>query len=387
MKLRQPTPIQRAALGAALLPAPASLEAWKRLGELTGGLDAMDPATFRMLPMVYRNLKESGLGEDDLGPLKGIYRQAWYRNRIAVGAAMRAVAALRANGIEPVALKGLGLIATAYPEPALRPMHDVDLLIQPPHFRAAVDGLLSAGWKPLRGGRNDYFRRMEVFHALPLAGPDGVEVDMHRYVLEENCSPAADSNLFSRAAKGRIGDDEVTTLGPEDHVINACVHGVRWDPVPALRWVLDTVMVIRSSGGTFDWDYLVGEARRRRVTLALSAALELASEYEPTIPAPVVAELRAHPAGRLERLDFRGQQAGDGLVSQVLRYFTRYARLAAGRGPLRKALDFPTYLECMWELDRPRDVPLDGIRRVVVRLPGRRPAPKSQPASPHSPPG
>ncbi|MBK9546708.1 MAG: nucleotidyltransferase family protein, partial [Dehalococcoidia bacterium] len=146
MKLREPTPTQRAALGAALLPAPAAFEAWRRLQDLTGSLDAMDAATFRSLPMVYRNLKDAGLGEDELGQLKGIYRQAWYRNRLAVSAAMRAVATLRAAGVEPIALKGLGLIATAYPEPALRPMHDVDLLIRPPGFMKAAGALLNAGW-------------------------------------------------------------------------------------------------------------------------------------------------------------------------------------------------------------------------------------------------
>ncbi|MBK6561813.1 nucleotidyltransferase family protein [Candidatus Amarobacter glycogenicus] len=376
MKLREPTPTQRAALGAALLPAPAAFEAWRRLQDLTGSLDAMDAATFRNLPMVYRNLKDAGLGEDELGQLKGIYRQAWYRNRLAVSAALRAVATLRAAGVEPIALKGLGLIATAYPEPALRPMHDVDLLIRPPGFMKAAGALLNAGWQPLRGDREDYFRRIRVFHALPLASPDSVEVDLHRYMLEENCWPDVDSSLFEHLAKGRVGDDALTTLRSEDHVINACVHGTRWDPVPSLRWVVDTVVVVRAAGRAFDWEYLVRQSVRRSVTLSMAAALEFAADYEPSIPGPTIEELRRVPPGRLQRLDFRAQQAGYGAGFQVLRYLTRYARLSSGRSLYRKAADFPTYLECMWELDRPRQVPLEGLRRVFRRLRRRLAAPR-----------
>ena len=373
MKLRPPTRVHEAALRAALLPAPASLDAWGTLRELTNNLDRLDAATFRMLPMVYRNLSTQGLEEAELGPLKGIYRQAWYRNRLSVSAAMRAVTALRAAGVEPVALKGLGLIATAYPEPALRPMHDVDLLIQPPGFRRAADALMATEWKPLRGARADYFRRIRVFHALPLLGPGDLEVDLHRYMLEEDCYPAADANLFRRLVTGRVGDDLVTTLGPEDHVINACVHGTRWDPVPALRWVLDAVTVVRVAGTAFDWEYLAEESIRRRVTLSMSAALEFAAGFESSIPRETIERLARHPAGRLERLDFRGQQGGDGAASQVLRYLTRYGRLASRRGAFRKAKDFPTYLECMWELDSPRQVPLDGARRLVARARHRQP--------------
>ncbi|MGE0598727.1 MAG: nucleotidyltransferase family protein [Dehalococcoidia bacterium] len=368
MKLRRLSDIQAAALGAALLPRDGAVEAFGELRALTGDLDQTDAATFRMLPMVYRNLKQAGLEDHHLLTLKGIYRQSWYRNRLSVGSAMRAVAVLRANGVEPIALKGLGLIASAYHEAALRPMHDIDLLITPGSYRVAVDALLEAGWKPLRGDRSDFFRRVRVFHALPLVGPDGIEVDLHRKMLEENCFPKADDSALARTRTFQMGDETVTTLSPEDHVINACVHGARWDPVPALRWALDVAVTVRSAGASFDWEYLVREAARRRVSLAMCSALAFLRDYESSIPAGVVEELEALPVRRLERVDFRMQQGGAGIGSQVGRYITRYGRLSSGRSLLRKFSDFPTYLECMWELDSPAAVPRDGVSRVWRRL-------------------
>jgi len=95
-----------------------------------------------------------------------------------------------------VALKGLGLLATAYPEAAMRPMHDLDFLLPTESFRTAFEALTAAGWSPLRGSAKSYFKRLRTFHALPVKGPDGIEIDLHRHMLEENCYQGADDRLF-----------------------------------------------------------------------------------------------------------------------------------------------------------------------------------------------
>lgn len=317
-----------------------------------------------MLPMVYRNLRSAGLDESEMTLLKGVYRQFWLKTRITLRGANLALRQLRAAGVEPVALKGLGLLATAYPESALRPMHDLDFLIAPGAFRNAFDALNSAGWKPLRGTRNDYFRTLRTFHALPLVSADGLEIDLHRFMLEENCYAGADDRLTGRLREAEVDGLRVTTLSPEDQVINACVHGVRWDPVPPLRWVLDAVMAVRSAGGEMDWRYLEGESAERGVSLAMAAALNFARQYEPSIPEATISALADASHGRLERWDFRFQQGGYSAPVQVGRYATRYLRLSSRRSPYRRAREFPTYLAAMWELENARRVPVEGVKRV-----------------------
>lgn len=366
--IREPTDVQTAAIQAALLAGDSAREAWVRLNELTNSLDQMDAATFRMLPMVYRNLTQVGFPESELGPLKGIYRQAWYRNRVSQAAAFQVLETLANSGIEPAALKGFGLTAAAYSELALRPMHDIDVLVKPAEWSAAADALIAAGWRALRGDRDDYIRRARVFHALPLVGNADLEVDLHRFMLEESCFSGADDGAWSRVIAVESDGRRMLTLAPEDHVINACVHGVRWDPVPALRWVIDTVMVVRAAGPGFRWSIVEQEARDRGVTIAVGAALSFARRFEPTIPLEVVERLLVARTSRLERWDFRLQQGGDGAVAQTLRYLTRFGRLTSRRGFITKATEFPTYLECMWELERPRQVPAEGVRRVWKRL-------------------
>lgn len=370
MKLREFSDAQAAALEAALSPPAEAVAAWARLRELTGDLDVIDRATFRALPMVYRNLASAGLPADELGKLRGVYRQAWVRNRIVMRAGLDSVVALREAGIQPVVLKGLGLIATVYPEPALRPMDDVDLLLPPGTYSQAANCLMARGWRPTRGDVRRFWRRSEVFHGMPLVGPAGVEVDLHRAMLEENIGHGMDGPLRERAITAEVDGVPLLTLSREDHVINACVHGARWDWLPSLRWVLDLSAVLRSDDA-FDWDYVVAEARRREVSLSLGAALKAASKFEPLVPASVVAELAAIKTGRLERWSFASQQAADNLLTLSSRSILRYLSMANRRSFRRKVMDFPVYLEWVWELESPRAIPGDLLRRVWKRLRGQ----------------
>lgn len=367
MKLREPTEVQRAALGAALCPQDLAIDAFQRLRELTNDLDRTDDATFRLLPMVYRNLKDGGVDDAELLRLKGIYRQSWYRNRLSVNAGMQAIRTLREVGVEPIALKGLGMIASAYPEAALRPMLDVDLLVAPAQFHAAASALLKSGWAPSRGSTGDFFRRAKVFHAMPLVGPDKVEIDLHRAILEEGIHSGVDTLARSRVVQAMIGSETLTTLSPEDHLIHVCVHGSRWDWVPVVRWIGDVAFILRSSPEV-DWGYITEQSRSRRVSLAVGAALELASSYIPEIPKDVAPTLLGFHHGPLEAIDFRAQNSPDTALFMASRALTRYARMASRRGVARQLSDLPTYFEWIWELDSPSQVPVEGARRVWRKL-------------------
>ena len=60
-----------------------------------------------------------------------------------------AVRPLTEAGLEPLVFKGPA-VAARYPEPGLRPMDDIDLLLPAADHRRALDALAGAGWQVAR---------------------------------------------------------------------------------------------------------------------------------------------------------------------------------------------------------------------------------------------
>lgn len=93
------------------------------------------------------------------------------------------VAALRAAGVEVVALKGAALAFFHYPDPALRPMGDLDLLLRDPGDLArATEALAAAGWRALYDTpRHRVFTRPDERVARPAAedAENPVRVEIH----------------------------------------------------------------------------------------------------------------------------------------------------------------------------------------------------------------
>ncbi|MBE0610309.1 MAG: nucleotidyltransferase family protein [Dehalococcoidia bacterium] len=320
--------------------------------------------------MVYRNLSGHSLSPEDLGTVRGLYRQTWSRNRLAFRAAGDALEVFRASGIPALVLKGAALAHIAYEEQALRPMNDIDILVHGRQLRQTVAALEPLGWRQVAPLRNPW-KAARIFHAILLRHPSGVEIDLHRHMLEEACWKGADDALWDDSIEFELDGRPARTIRPEAHLVHVVAHGVRWDPVPPVRWITDSTVLLRRFGAGWDWAFTAELARRLGVSRAVAAGLcYLRDNLGAAVPAEAVEGLLESPSSALERLDFRAQQAGSGPVLQSLRYTTRYLRLSSRRPLTRRIADFPPYLQVMWELDSQWAVPGDAIRRVWLRARG-----------------
>lgn len=368
-RLRQFTAQQALVLRAALGdPAEAHL-AWDRLLGGSDEVPVLDQGSFRLLPLVYRHLGATGRPFAAEAVLRGIYRQAWYRNQIAAATTGQALAVLDAAGIGAMLLKGWAVVELGYREPGRRPMNDTDLLVHPRHFDRACDVLGALGFLPVSGiGRTHRGRR--TFHAVALQNGNGVDIDLHHHMLEEGNWPGADLGVWERSSPVEFGGHPVRVPAVEDLLLNVCAHGVRWDPVPGIRWLADAVTLVRAH--PVDWQLVVAEASRRGASLAIEAALWDVNEFE-RVPPGALEQLARANRRRIERLDFSAQQGSDTAQALAWRYITRFLRLTSGRNPVERGMAFPVFLQGMWELDSVRSVPPEGVRRLWARLRGRTP--------------
>lgn len=342
-------------LRAGLLPAPAAIAAWQRIGP---GLDVstLDLGSRRLLPLVWSQLRRYGVDVDHLAEH---YRAARETNERLLEQLGELLVPLHRDGIPTILLKGPALVVSVYSDVGVRPMSDVDVLVPIERVADATRTLEERGWV---SHSTLTAVGMRLTHSLLFRHPQRVPVDLHWHVFEECCRPGDDDELWAASVPVTIGTASTRTPAPEDLLLHVCVHGEKWVHVPGIRWIADAVTIIRHGG--VHWERLVAEAVRRRFVLRMSAQLEyLRSAFDAPIPPEAMAMLAAAPVSRLERYEWRWG-VRDRRRPWILVYWCNHVRSSSG-GLASTMLTFPQYLQATWRLESMVQVPGAAAARVL----------------------
>jgi hypothetical protein len=190
------------------------------------------------------------------------YRDEVVGGRLRQEALKRILSALHRHRIRVLVLKGAYLGAVIYPDPALRWMIDLDLLIQPADLTRAAGVLTQDGFSA--AARVPGTAETEALHLPPFvkAGMPGVELH-HRLMLTD--SRELLQEIWDRAVTAPIAGLEAETLSPEDLLLHLSVHASSSHGFGlGLRPLCDIAETIRHFGSALDWDVVVERARRWR---------------------------------------------------------------------------------------------------------------------------
>lgn len=365
-------PLHERLLALALDPDVSIDEHWDQVRVDVQGLSS--EGVRQLLPLVHRRLVEANVGGPDVEGLGRTVRDFWVGNQILFADLEAALEVLDAAGIAHIALKGVPLALAHYPHVSLRPMADVDLLVQPESAPSAVAALRKAGWRiEWEAHPDDVVRTSEV----PCRSPIGQGVlDLHwRLVPWVGRSwLASDPGIWADAVPLVVGRRSTLAPAPPDLLLHAVLHAYRsgWDRVP--RWVADVVILLRSREASFDWDHFVRRVLDGHLALPVREALAYAvSSVGAPVPGPVLDALGdAHASGRerrkhriasrpitMDRHWFYGQAAS--LHTSWSRTSINYTR----RGEWRS---LPPFLAGRIHTDRLWAAPFVIARRRLTRL-------------------
>jgi hypothetical protein len=257
-------------------------------------------------------------------------------------------ALLDGAGFPPVALKGAWLAAQAYPEAALRPMRDLDLLVDTAAVVPAFDLLRAAGYiqaRPSEMPLEDVVRIDK--HLPPLIAPRGTVIELHHRLWErdgrlDHASPASDETAVRQRA-GLIGG--IRYPAPQDLLVHLIVHAVyshRLDCGPLV--LADIDFLLRTA--PIDWPRFWAEAEAEGWRDGARLLLELVQRYRPGAAIelagdpPPAALIEAVPDLLLQDLDSRASAgfAAATLKSGTARLTARMAGRSqvAGEAPIRR---------------------------------------------------
>lgn len=299
-----------------------------------------------LAPFAWRQLRASGyalsLPAECAVPLRSAYYAAAGDAELHRFELTAALGRLREYGVTPILFKGAALAHTVYPDPACRPMGDLDLWVTAEAMPAARAALASLGYaehgkasRPLELQAQTYGEVQLIGRAT---GQGLVELHWGAFAGEWLRRTAAVDHreIFCRARSARIAGCEAWVMAPEDALIQLAVHlAVNHQMAyPGLRGLLDVALLGRAE--KVDWFALAARAREWRVATATWLVLTF-TESLLGLPGSELAVAMLAPAA--------GKQA-------AIRRFVTEETVLAGKditgGPRRFAYQLAI-------VDRPRD--------------------------------
>lgn len=177
---------------------------------------------------------------------------------LMVGQTHELLGALEAEGIKPVVFKGIA-IKPLYPQPDLRTMSDVDLLVKGEPYGRALELMQTQGFALVdqEPGVNIY------------GSPDGLRVELHAYLFDKAeygfLSRLEEEAMFpvSLAVRAPVYGGEAWVFPPKEHALYMLCHMAKHMITTGfgLRQAMDFALFAEANDETMDWKAFYEEAR------------------------------------------------------------------------------------------------------------------------------
>lgn len=272
-----------------------------------------------LAPLLHRQLEANPLpGVPPLALAKlAVTRQAHGQRNQAIAIQLAQILAeCHRRGVPVIVLKGALLAPLLYPDPALRPMNDIDLLFHPDDLPAVAQILESLGYrgkhksaetgpgvtKHLSTFRRDGGNGSTPNPYLSAAADRTVEphgsLEESWFGLRVDITPGA----WQRAQPVQLGGQPALRLSAADTLLHLSVHAAFHVIMGAAVFVqlYDLKQVTEVWQNQLDWHAVQARAGQCGAEPFVAAALSWAVQFfDAPVPANVVADLRANCPPRL----------------------------------------------------------------------------------------
>lgn len=265
---------------------------------LSDFMDSLDLGSQRMLPLVIHNVGESN--HPYFRFLLGIRKNFWVKNQQTIFYAKKVQQVFDKNSIPCIQIKGLDLASRYYPNDALRPMNDGDILV-PYQYKEQALGLAIDGVFGNKIANYDLYLK-DFLHAVHLDFSEHIDIDLHWNIFSEYSNTPDCTDFIWENTQTVVINNVSTKRMSETHAFFvSLLHGRNFDTVPPFRWVADTIMIMRSAK-TIDWNELLLLTQRFHFKPFLKKAFPyLKQEFNMDIPAPFLLALEKMEVNDLEK--------------------------------------------------------------------------------------
>jgi len=211
----------------------------------------------------------------------------------------RILATLHQSNIQVICMRGVAVTEMLYAEKAaLRPISDIDLLIDERQMLDAKQALWDIGFRPDSQYSNIYARGdipIDLHHE-----PLGIE----RIRTWEHLTPLRIDDFLKYAQKGELVGEESLLLHPRVHLPYLCFHALKHS-FERLIWLYDIALLANEVDQSDQWDEILAGIQEYKLERPCFYALSYVKEHLGAQVSDHVLEIIRPKMGFVERSLFR----------------------------------------------------------------------------------
>jgi hypothetical protein len=293
-------------------------------------IDSLDHASKELLGFVHRRMVDLDLDHPTRDALAVHHKRTWHHNQRLLFRDRALLEKITERTGRAVVLKGGAMASSAYYDDlGVRPLMDLDVLVDRDDVEPLVDWALADGWTVSKGldTRDIYI----VHHAIDLERDGNGALDLHWALLVQGRNPARDRAVLAAAVPATLGDVPIHIPRPSDLVFHTAAHA----KPEGIRHIVDLITIIERHGDDIDWHGLGDDVIERRTITYTLRAFGLVEQVRPgTIPPAVVDRLTRAPR-HWSDYAFHGEELGT-RRDIARRLAADVAGRARGAGPVEK---------------------------------------------------
>ncbi len=211
-----------------------------------------------LAPLLYVHLQkaEIPLPRDLKRELQALYLRHKHANHIRLQTLQELVLAFNEANIQAIVLKGAALSLLVYPEPGLRPMRDLDILVKKSTAKQAQHLLAKLGFDAPMPPTDDLPDKHLAVATRQVEGLT-MSIEIHHNLFNKDYPVSLDiESLTAPPLAFEVNGTPAYTLGYEDMLWHLCQHVAYhanvWEPI-RLIWVADIVGFAERFASQIDW--------------------------------------------------------------------------------------------------------------------------------------
>jgi hypothetical protein len=251
----------------------------------------------RLLPLIATLLSgQTWIPEQALNTLNRGYLSTATTNTLLFQELAQVLSQMSGSGIEAIILKGAALATQVYPNIAMRPMVDLDLLVSPNNVPEIVALLQGSGYQVIRHEEQPGFT-LNYENEIALLKKDTISkmIEIHWSLFNSIYYQykIQDEWLWRNTQAITIKQVPALMLNPEAQIFHLCGHLSFHHSGKGWLWLHDLAEILHAFGGRISWESLFDSAQRLDLVIPIkNNLLAVIDIYGNIISEPVIQQLK-----------------------------------------------------------------------------------------------